>query len=53
MTEELEHLVTAQATGTEMRAAALRAGMVTLREDGFEKARQGLTTIAEILRVSA
>lgn len=52
MSEELEHLVTAQATGTEMRAAALRAGMVTLREDGFEKAREGLTTIAEVLRVS-
>ncbi|MHA3722840.1 GspE/PulE family protein [Leucobacter sp. HY1910] len=53
MTEELEHLVTGQATGTEMREAALRNGMVTLREDGFQKAKLGDTTLEEVLRVSA
>lgn len=53
MNEELEHLVTAQATGTQMREAALRNGMTTLRADGFEKAVQGATTIEEVLRVSA
>ncbi|MBN9612952.1 MAG: Flp pilus assembly complex ATPase component TadA [Actinobacteria bacterium] len=53
MTEELEHLVTEHATSSELRAAALRDGMVTLRQDGFEKAAQGVTTIEEVLRVSA
>lgn len=53
MSEELEHLVTSSATGSDLREAALRGGMVTLREDGFEKAAQGLTTIEEVLRVSA
>ncbi len=53
MTEELEALVTNHATGTELRAAALRDGMVTLREDGFQKAAKGITTIEEVLRVSA
>lgn len=53
MSEELEHLVTASATGSALRDAALRGGMITLRQDGFIKAAQGLTTIEEVLRVSA
>ena len=32
-------------------ALASRQGMKTLREDGVEKARQGLTTLAEVARV--
>ncbi len=27
-------------------------GMVTLREDGFDKVRKGITTVAEVLRVT-
>lgn len=53
MSEELEALVTNHATSTELRAAALRDGMVTLRQDGFAKAALGITTIEEVLRVSA
>ena len=30
---------------------AVAEGMVTLREDGFEKVRMGLTSIEEVLRV--
>ena len=50
--DRLEELVVARATGTEMRQAALAAGMVSLREDGWSKVAQGLTTIEEVLRVS-
>jgi type IV pilus assembly protein PilB len=50
--DRLEELVVARATGTEMRQAALAAGMVSLREDGWNKVTQGLTTIEEVLRVS-
>ncbi|TDN93225.1 GspE/PulE family protein [Microbacterium sp. BK668] len=52
LTEELEQLVVTRATGTEMRQLALAQGMVSLREDGFSKVAQGLTTIEEVLRVS-
>nr|WP_240949054.1 ATPase, T2SS/T4P/T4SS family [Microbacterium sp. CFH 90308] len=52
MTDELEQLVVTRATGTEMRQVALEQGMTTLREDGWSKVAQGLTTIEEVLRVS-
>ena len=48
MSEELEHLVTGSATGSDLREAALRGGMVTLRQDGFLKAAQGITTIEAV-----
>ncbi|HAQ59273.1 MAG TPA: type II secretion system protein GspE [Microbacterium sp.] len=52
LTDELEELVVTHATGTEMRQVALAAGMVSLRDDGWSKVAQGLTTIEEVLRVS-
>ena len=52
MTDELEQLVVTRSTGTEMRQIALQQGMVSLREDGWGKVAQGLTTIEEVLRVS-
>ncbi len=52
VTETLEHLVVGHATGTEMRQAALEDGMVPLREDGFNKVLEGVTTIEEVLRVA-
>lgn len=52
MTDELEQLVVTRATGTEMRQVAIAQGMVSLREDGWAKVAQGLTTIEEVLRVS-
>lgn len=52
MTDELEALVVRTATGTEMRELALEQGMTTLREDGWAKVLEGLTTIEEVLRVT-
>ncbi|MFI4861761.1 MAG: GspE/PulE family protein [Phycisphaerales bacterium JB063] len=37
---------------TEFRRMCVEAGMVTLRQDGFSKVAQGLTTVDEILRVT-
>ena len=37
---------------TEFRRVCKERGMVTLREDGFEKVSQGVTTIEEIFRVT-
>ncbi len=52
MSEEIETLVVTRATGSEMRQVALEQGMVSLREDGWSKVAQGMTTIEEVLRVS-
>lgn len=52
LSEGLEQMVVGHATGTEMRALAIKEGMVSLREDGFSKVTQGITTIEEVLRVS-
>lgn len=53
MTDEIETLVVTRATGNEIRQVALEQGMVSLRDDGWSKVAQGLTTIEEVLRVSA
>ena len=37
---------------TEFRRLCVERGMVTLREDGFQKVAQGLTTVEEVLRVT-
>jgi type IV pilus assembly protein PilB len=52
MTDELEALVVKNAAGTEMRELALAQGMTTLRNDGWAKVLEGLTTIEEVLRVT-
>lgn len=52
VSETLEHLVVGHATGTELRQAAIEEGMVPLREDGFNKVLEGVTTLEEVLRVS-
>jgi len=40
-----------KASAGELRELAIKGGMTTMLEDGFAKARLGLTTIEEILRV--
>ncbi len=52
VTEGLEQMVVGHATGTELRQQALTDGMIALREDGFSKVAEGITTIEEVLRVS-
>jgi type IV pilus assembly protein PilB len=49
---EIQSLITHQGTSKEIHKEAVRAGMVTLAQDGFLKAVQGLTTLDEILRVT-
>jgi len=36
----------------QIRKRAVEAGMTTLKEDGIEKVKAGLTTIEEVLRVA-
>jgi type II secretion system protein E len=48
----IETLVMKRANSSQIRACAVEEGMETLREDGWKKVRAGLTTIAEVLRVT-
>jgi general secretion pathway protein E len=49
---EMQHLIVTGANASSMRALAVREGARFLREDGLLKARQGLTSIEEVLRVT-
>jgi type II secretion system protein E len=49
---EIRQLVLKNASTDEVRAAARRAGMRTLAEDGWRLVRLGLTTVEEVLSVT-
>jgi type IV pilus assembly protein PilB len=51
MSEEISKLCVENATAEEIKAVALEQGMLTLRQDGLEKVRSGLTSIEEVVRV--
>jgi type IV pilus assembly protein PilB len=51
MTDTLRRLILDRASQDELRAEARRLGMRTLREDGLDKIRRGITSIPEVLRV--
>ena len=52
MTDALRSLVMKHATATDLRAEAIRGGMVTMYEDGLRKAVAGVTTFEEVLRAT-
>ena len=52
ITEDIRSLIVRKASGGELRRHAVAHGMLTLREDGWAKACAGVTTVAEILRVT-
>jgi type IV pilus assembly protein PilB len=53
VTEEIERLAVARSSSADIARMAREQGMLTLREDGWEKVKQGLTSVEEILRVVA
>jgi general secretion pathway protein E len=50
--DELRRLIMANADAAQITSAARRAGMHSLREDGWSKVKSGQTTAAEVLRVT-
>lgn len=52
VTDEIEALVTARESARTIRATAEKNGLVSLRQDGWSKVKQGITTIEEVLRVT-
>jgi type IV pilus assembly protein PilB len=52
MDDSLRDLVTGNPDVNQLRKLCRERGLVTLREDGWDKAKRGLTTVDEILRVT-
>ena len=50
VTEELRELVLVGASGLEIRRKAIDEGMITLRQSGLRKVKEGVTTIEEVVR---
>jgi type IV pilus assembly protein PilB len=53
LSERLKEMTIARAAETEIAAVAREEGMLTLREDGVVKIRAGVTSLEEVLRVTA
>jgi type IV pilus assembly protein PilB len=53
MSELIKEMTVSQASEAEIEAAARKEGMLTLREDGLIKVRSGMTSLEEVLRVTA
>jgi type IV pilus assembly protein PilB len=51
MSEDIERMTVERASSESIRNVAIEQGMLTLREDGLDKAMRGLTSIEEIARV--
>jgi type IV pilus assembly protein PilB len=48
--DEIKELILLGSSGLELRRKAIERGMVTLRQSGLRKVKDGLTTIEEVLR---
>ena len=53
MTPALQELLQKRATGNEFAEQAMADGMIPLRKDGWRKASLALTSVEEVLRVTA
>jgi len=50
--DDFRNMINKRAGMDQMRALALKKGCSTLRRDGWQKVRQGVTTVSEIIRVT-
>ena len=53
MNDELKELILNGASTIELKREAMRHGMITLRQAGIKKIKEGVTTIEEVVRGSA
>lgn len=53
VTEEIQNLIVRRATTAEIQKTAIQQGMITMRQDGYLKALNGITTLEEVNRVAA
>lgn len=50
VTDKVSRIISAEVSEDQLRKAAILEGMVTLRDAGLEKIRQGMTSVEEILK---
>lgn len=53
VTPEIQQLILKRSTSSEIQKMAIQQGMVSMRQDGYLKALEGLTTLSEVDRVAA
>ena len=51
MTEEIERMTVERSSSEAIKTVAVQQGMMSLRDDGLEKTRMGITSIEEVARV--
>lgn len=52
VTKKIRELINKKSSADLIKAQAVRDGMITLKDDGINKALEGLTTIDEVMRVA-
>lgn len=52
MDEEIGKLIVNRSTTEDIQRVAVKNGMITMQQDGFLKALEGITTVEEVLRVT-
>jgi len=52
VTEDIQRLIMEKKDANVIKDQARKSGMRTLREDGWQKVREGTTTVSEVLRVT-
>jgi type II secretory ATPase GspE/PulE/Tfp pilus assembly ATPase PilB-like protein len=52
VSDEVRRLVLERAPASQIAAVSIQEGMRTLREDGLSKVAEGLTSLAEVTRVT-
>jgi len=52
MSDEIRMMMTHNANSSDIRAQALKEGMISMMNDGMRKVKEGITTPSEVLRVT-
>jgi len=52
ISEKLGKMIVEKASSSDLQAQAVEEGMLTMKQDGYVKALEGMTTVEEVLRVA-
>ncbi|HPD45182.1 MAG TPA: type II secretion system protein GspE, partial [Candidatus Woesebacteria bacterium] len=52
VSEKIAKLIVSKAAAADIQKQAIEEGMLTMKQDGYVKVLEGITTIEEVLRVA-
>lgn len=52
ISDEVSHLILARKPASDLEEASIKAGMLLMKQDGYLKVLEGITTIEEVLRIA-